>query len=116
MVKKLHLSNLQTTFNTPTGNEPLALDMSSMSKGQIWVNGRSIGRYFPGYIANGKCNKCSYTGFFTEKKCLWNCGGPSQKWYHIPRDWLSPNGNLLIIFEEIGGNPGGISLVKRTAF
>ncbi|XP_050937298.1 beta-galactosidase-like [Cucumis melo] len=116
LVQKQPLTWYKTTFNTPTGNEPLALDMSSMSKGQIWVNGRSIGRYFPGYIANGKCNKCSYTGFFTEKKCLWNCGGPSQKWYHIPRDWLSPNGNLLIIFEEIGGNPGGISLVKRTAF
>ncbi|KAL0558497.1 hypothetical protein IC582_003071 [Cucumis melo] len=80
LVQKQPLTWYKTTFNTPTGNEPLALDMSSMSKGQIWVNGRSIGRYFPGYIANGKCNKCSYTGFFTEKKCLWNCGGPSQKW------------------------------------
>ncbi|XP_050937297.1 beta-galactosidase isoform X1 [Cucumis melo] len=116
LVQKQPLTWYKTTFNTPAGKEPLALDMSSMSKGQMWVNGQSIGRYFPGYIASGKCNKCSYTGTFTDDKCLWNCGGPSQKWYHVPRDWLSPKGNLLVIFEEIGGNPEGISLVKRTTF
>lgn len=34
--------------------------------------------------------------------------------YHIPRSWLKPSGNLLVIFEELGGNPTGISLVQRT--
>lgn len=33
--------------------------------------------------------------------------------YHVPRSWLYPRGNLLVIFEEWGGNPAGISLVKR---
>lgn len=33
--------------------------------------------------------------------------------YHVPREWLKPSGNLLVVFEEFGGNPGGISLVKR---
>ncbi|EPS62826.1 beta-galactosidase, partial [Genlisea aurea] len=27
----------KATFNAPSGNEPLALDMNSMSKGQIWI-------------------------------------------------------------------------------
>lgn len=33
--------------------------------------------------------------------------------YHVPRSWLHPSGNLLVVFEEWGGNPYGISLVKR---
>ncbi|KAK9099293.1 hypothetical protein Syun_026338 [Stephania yunnanensis] len=34
--------------------------------------------------------------------------------YHVPRSWLKPTGNLMVVFEEVGGNPHGISLVKRT--
>ncbi|KAF9589638.1 hypothetical protein IFM89_026640 [Coptis chinensis] len=30
--------------------------------------------------------------------------------YHVPPSWLNPSGNLLIIFEEWGGDPNGISL------
>uniref|UniRef100_A0A6N2N6L2 Beta-galactosidase n=1 Tax=Salix viminalis TaxID=40686 RepID=A0A6N2N6L2_SALVM len=32
-------------FNAPEGDEPLALDMEGMGKGQLWINGQSIGRY-----------------------------------------------------------------------
>ncbi|XAR67634.1 Beta-galactosidase [Bertholletia excelsa] len=103
----------KTTFNAPSGDEPLALDMNSMGKGQIWINGQSIGRHWPAYKASGSCGACSYAGSFNEKKCLSNCGEASQRWYHVPRSWLHPTGNLLVIFEEWGGNPYGISLVKR---
>ncbi|KAM7471820.1 hypothetical protein LguiA_010003 [Lonicera macranthoides] len=103
----------KTTFNAPSGNEPLALDMGSMGKGQVWINGQSIGRYWPAYKAYGTCSACSYAGWFDEKKCLSNCGESSQRWYHVPRSWLHPTGNLLVLFEELGGNPYGISLVKR---
>ena len=34
--------------------------------------------------------------------------------YHVPRSWLNPTGNLLVIFEEWGGDPTRISMVKRT--
>ena len=70
----------QTTFSTPEGDDPLAFDMSSMGKGQIWVNGQSIGRHWPAYIANGRCNGCNYAGNYTQFKCQTNCGEPSQKW------------------------------------
>ncbi|GER35991.1 beta-galactosidase, partial [Striga asiatica] len=43
------------------------------------------------------------------------CDQPSQRWYHIPRSWLKPSGNLLVVFEEWGGDPSNISLVTRTA-
>lgn len=32
----------------------------------------------------------------------------------MPRTWLKPSGNLLVVFEEWGGDPSGISVVKRT--
>ncbi|KAK8941768.1 Beta-galactosidase 2 [Platanthera guangdongensis] len=101
-------------FDAPSGNDPLALDMSSMGKGQIWINGQSVGRYWPGYRASGDCGPCNYRGEYNEKKCQSNCGEPTQRWYHIPRSWLNPTGNLLILFEEWGGDPSGISLVKRS--
>ncbi|XP_047337584.1 beta-galactosidase-like [Impatiens glandulifera] len=111
--KRQPLTWYKATFNSPGGNDPLALDMSSMGKGQAWINGQSIGRYWPSYKATGKCNTCNYAGWFDEKKCLRNCGESSQRWYHVPRSWLKPTGNLLVVFEEWGGNPYGISLAKR---
>ncbi|XP_071686020.1 beta-galactosidase-like [Rutidosis leptorrhynchoides] len=114
--QKQPLTWYKTNFNAPGGNEPLALDMSSMGKGQIWINGQSIGRYWPAYTARGSCSTCSYAGYFDENKCLSNCGEASQKWYHVPRSWLKPRGNLLVVFEELGGNPYGITLVKRSIY
>lgn len=105
----------KATFNAPEGNDPLALDMISMGKGEIWINGEGIGRHWPGYIAKGNCGACNYAGTFKETKCQSDCGQPSQRWYHVPRSWLKPSGNLLVVFEEWGGDPTKISLVKRTA-
>ncbi|PKI36705.1 hypothetical protein CRG98_042910 [Punica granatum] len=58
-----------------------------MGKGQIWINGQSIRR-------------CC------EKKCLSNCGEASQRWYHVPRSWLNPTGNLLVfVYRGVGWGP-----------
>ncbi|XP_048139461.1 beta-galactosidase 1-like isoform X2 [Rhodamnia argentea] len=113
VARKQPLTWYKTTFSAPAGSAPLALDMNSMGKGQIWINGQSIGRYWPAYKAAGACGGCNYAGTYGEKKCLSNCGEASQRWYHVPRSWLNPTGNLLVIFEEWGGNPNGISLVRR---
>ncbi|XP_059633099.1 beta-galactosidase [Cornus florida] len=114
VVQKQPLTWYKTTFNAPAGNEPLALDMNSMGKGLVWINGENIGRHWAGYKAHGNCGNCNYAGIFTEKKCLSNCGQASQRWYHVPRSWINPTGNLLVVFEEWGGDPTGMSLVKRT--
>ncbi|KAL9254475.1 Beta-galactosidase 12-like protein [Drosera capensis] len=104
----------KTTFDAPAGTDPMALDMNTMGKGQVWVNGQSIGRHWPAYTApSGNCSQCSYTGWFTETKCLSNCGQASQRWYHIPTSWLQSTGNYLVVFEEWGGDPTGISLTAR---
>ncbi|KAK9275813.1 hypothetical protein L1049_023084 [Liquidambar formosana] len=114
LVQKQPMTWYKTTFNAPEGNDPLALDMNSMGKGQIWINGQSIGRHWPGYKARGGCGACNYAGTYTDKKCRSNCGESSQRWYHVPRSWLNPSGNLLVVFEEWGGDTTGISLVQRT--
>uniref|UniRef100_A0A0D9YPE1 Beta-galactosidase n=1 Tax=Oryza glumipatula TaxID=40148 RepID=A0A0D9YPE1_9ORYZ len=100
-------------FNAPAGNDPVALDMGSMGKGQLWVNGHHVGRYWS-YKASGGCGGCSYAGTYHEDKCRSNCGDLSQRWYHVPRSWLKPGGNLLVVLEEYGGDLAGVSLATRT--
>ncbi|KAB1203774.1 Beta-galactosidase 3 [Morella rubra] len=99
-------------FDAPRGDEPLALDMQSMGKGQVWINGQSIGRYWMAY-AKGNCKTCSYSGTFRPENCQLGCGQPTQRWYHVPRSWLKPRRNLLVVFEELGGDASKISIVQR---
>ncbi|KAI7730687.1 hypothetical protein M8C21_023051 [Ambrosia artemisiifolia] len=107
-------SSLWTSFDAPSGDSPIAIDFTGMGKGEAWVNGQSIGRYWPSYIApTGGCSACSYKGPYSSNKCLKNCGKPSQKLYHVPRSWLKPSGNVLVLFEEIGGDPTQISFTTQ---
>lgn len=34
--------------------------------------------------------------------------------YHVPRTWVHPGENLLVLHEELGGDPSKISLLTRT--
>lgn len=72
---------LQTRFDAPDGNDPIALDFTGMGKGEAWVNGQSIGRYWPTYISpKGGCeDSCDYRGPYHVDKCFTGCGLPSQK-------------------------------------
>lgn len=101
-------------FDAPGGDEPLALDMGSMGKGQVWINGQSIGRYWSLWAPDGDCKGCSYEGTYRSPKCQSGCGQPTQRWYHVPRSWLQPTQNLLVLFEELGGDATKISLVKKS--
>ncbi|KAK3152512.1 hypothetical protein QOZ80_2BG0159990 [Eleusine coracana subsp. coracana] len=101
-------------FNAPAGSDPVALDMGSMGKGQIWVNGHHAGRYWSYRAYSGSCGQCSYAGTYRQNRCMSNCGDLSQKWYHVPRSWLKPSGNLLVVLEEYGGDLAGVALATRT--
>ncbi|EPS74283.1 beta-galactosidase, partial [Genlisea aurea] len=81
----------KTYFDAPEGRHPVAVNMTSMGKGMIWVNGRNIGRYWVSYLSP--------------------LGKPTQEEYHIPRSYLKPKNNLMVVFEEIGGNPEEIKIV-----
>jgi len=41
----------QTRFATPEGTGPVAVRMTGMGKGLIWVNGQSIGRHWMTFLS-----------------------------------------------------------------
>ncbi|XP_021750275.1 beta-galactosidase 15-like [Chenopodium quinoa] len=102
----------KTTFKPPLGTDPVVVDLSGMGKGEAWVNGLSIGRYWPSYVSdNDGCTlePCNYRGQYDNNKCLTNCGKPIQTEYHVPRSFLRSDVNTLVLFEELGGNPTGVN-------
>ncbi|KAF2287083.1 hypothetical protein GH714_038061 [Hevea brasiliensis] len=107
----------KTTFQAPSGTDPVVLDLQGMGKGHAWVNGNSLGRFWPTRTAdpNGCGGTCDYRGKYKADKCLSNCGNPTQRWYHVPRSFLKKRKNTLILFEEVGGNPSGVSFQIVTA-
>ncbi|KAJ1254836.1 hypothetical protein BS78_K319500 [Paspalum vaginatum] len=80
----------KTTFPTPAGSDAVTLNLAGMGKGEVWINGESIGRYWVSFKAPS--------------------GNPSQSLYHIPRQFLNPQDNILVIFEEMGGDPQQITV------
>ncbi|KAK9933102.1 hypothetical protein M0R45_020311 [Rubus argutus] len=79
----------KTYFDSPAGTDPVALNLGSMGKGQAWVNGHHIGRYWTRVAPKDGCQEiCDYRGAYNSDKCSTNCGKPTQTWYHIPRSWL----------------------------
>ncbi|XP_055959705.1 beta-galactosidase 8 isoform X2 [Mercurialis annua] len=70
----------KTSFDGPAGNDPIAIDFTGMGKGEAWVNGQSIGRYWPTNLSptTGCTASCNYVGAYSSNKCLKNCARPSQ--------------------------------------
>ncbi|XP_030528805.1 beta-galactosidase 6-like isoform X2 [Rhodamnia argentea] len=103
-------------FLAPEGTGPLALNLASMGKGQAWVNGQGVGRYWPAYLSptTGCTDNCDYRGSYDASKCQKDCGKPAQTLYHVPRSWINPGQNLLVLHEEIGGDPSKVSVLTRT--
>ncbi|MED6122823.1 hypothetical protein PIB30_043501 [Stylosanthes scabra] len=107
----------KTKFNSPIGNDPVVVDLSGLGKGQAWVNGNNIGRYWPSYLAdeNGCSPTCDFRGAYTSQKCVTGCGKPTQQWYHVPRSFLNDDDeNELVLFEEMGGHPFNVKFSTVT--
>lgn len=112
--KNQPLTWYKAIVDAPPGVEPVALDMVHMGKGLAWLNGEQIGRYWPRKAPIDKCVKaCDYRGKFNPDKCNTGCGEPTQRWYHVPRSWFKPSGNVLVMFEEKGGDPTQIRFSRR---
>ncbi|KAK1288979.1 Beta-galactosidase 7 [Acorus calamus] len=107
----------KTTFKAPIGDEPVVVDLNGMSKGVAYVNGKSLGRFWPTQTASQTgCSDCSYKGPYSPSKCQANCGQPTQRWYHVPRSFLeTAENNTLVLFEEAGGDPLQVSFQTVTA-
>ncbi len=90
-------------FKKPYTCEPLALDMSTMGRGLLWLNGRLLCRYWLAQ-AIGKGGTAPGDPVVSQRS-----SEPTQRYYHLPAGWLEEL-NLLVVFEEFGGNPAGIRL------
>ncbi|CAI0557700.1 unnamed protein product [Linum tenue] len=78
-------------FDAPEGNDPVAVSMYGMIKGMIWINGESIGRYWMSYISP--------------------LGDSTQAEYLIPRSYLKPKDNLIVVLEEEPAHPSNITIL-----
>ncbi|CAI0445319.1 unnamed protein product [Linum tenue] len=78
-------------FDTPEGNDPVAVSMYGMIKGMIWVNGNAIGRYWMSYVSP--------------------LGDSTQAEYLIPRSYLKPKENLIVVLEEEPAHPSNITIL-----
>eukprot|EP00050_Salpingoeca_kvevrii_P009598 m.3803 g.3803 ORF g.3803 m.3803 type:complete len:916 (+) comp2353_c0_seq2:127-2874(+) len=93
---------------TGQGKDPsqlaFALNLAGMWKGQAYVNGFHLGRY---WLAPGKCSG-SCAPPIKNGHCYmhWrNCDAPTQTLYHIPTSVLRPAHNYIVLFEESGNTP-----------
>eukprot|EP00753_Platysulcus_tardus_P015340 PLAT4974.1.p1 GENE.PLAT4974.1~~PLAT4974.1.p1 ORF type:complete len:682 (+),score=231.71 PLAT4974.1:304-2046(+) len=106
------------TFSLPpwaVGNSSavLSLDLAGMTKGFLWVNGNPVGRYWLLDGTQGDCSHCSPSqGGYEASMCRVRCGQPSQRYYRLDNDWLQAEGNVVTLFEEVGGDPSGIALAS----
>jgi hypothetical protein len=74
------------TFPGADTSRPLFLDATGLTKGQLYVNGRHLCRYFVA-TAEGK-------------------SVPPQSHYYLPAPWLHAEGeNQVLIFDEHGASP-----------
>jgi len=79
---------------TLAGDADYRIDTSGMGKGSIFVNGHGIGRFW--LIPGG------------------STGQPSQRFYHVPRNWLAGH-NVVVLFEEQSKSPAQLTLERRVA-
>ncbi|XXG85502.1 hypothetical protein AAC387_Pa11g0568 [Persea americana] len=104
----------KTTFSAPLGNNPVVVNLQGLQKGEAWVNGHSIGRFWPTILAPSDCEPCWYGGPYDPKKCATGCGLPTQNWYHVPRSILKSDNNSLVLLEEMGGSPFNVNFQTVT--
>lgn len=84
----------RSSFSVNSTASPLFLHIEGMSKGQIYLNGHNVGRYFVGTPHGGKV--------------------PPQDHYYLPEPWLNTDDpNVLTLFDEHGKMPTKVKLVYR---
>ena len=97
-----HLAKQDTIVN------PVLLDAQGLNRGHAFVNGHDIGLY---WLIVGVCHPTVPCCCHQEEI---NCNEPTQRYYHIPSDWLMAKNNLLTIFDDSGApTPDTVRLVQR---
>ncbi|MEM1446443.1 MAG: beta-galactosidase [Planctomycetota bacterium] len=82
------------TFDVKSADAPLFFDASSLSKGQLFLNGRNVGRYFCQAATRAKV--------------------PPQSLYYLPEPWINlDEPNTLTVFDEHGFAPTKAKLAYK---
>ena len=76
----------RTTFDLPGLPGPWLPATDGLLKGQAYVNGHALGRY-------------------------WDSVGPQHSLY-VPQAWLQTTGNELTLFDDDGRSPSGVYLMR----
>jgi hypothetical protein len=91
-----------------TNANPVLLDATGLNRGHAFINGNDLGLY---WLIQGVCQ--DKTPCCCQQAQI-SCLEPTQRYYHIPSDWLMPKNNLITIFDDLGANsPGSVGLVQR---
>ena len=100
--------DLDHLIRQDTNANPVLLDARGLNRGHAFVNGYDLGLY---WLIQGVCHD---TAPCCCQQAQVNCLEPSQRFYHIPSDWLMAKNNLLTVFDDLGApSPGSVSLVQR---
>jgi hypothetical protein len=87
---------------------PVLLDAQGLGRGHAFINGNDLGLY---WLIQGICGDKAPCCC---QQAQINCDEPTQRYYHIPSDWLMPKNNLITIFDDLGApSPGSVGLVQR---
>ena len=100
-----HLRWWQASFARPEGDGPFAVDLQGMTKGMLWLNGQCAGRYWL-VPANG--TSMDWLQTFVAHT---DVGEPTQRYYHLPTEWLKDQ-NMLVLFDELGGDASRVRLCR----
>lgn len=95
------------------GAHSFRVDLGQMGKGLVWVNGHCLGRYWSIPASGWGLEDWSATpfGFYLETSPM----GTTQRYYHLPGEWLKAE-NQILIYEERARDPRGVSIsVRRDA-
>ncbi len=91
-----------------TNANPVLLDAQGLTRGHAFINGNDLGLY---WLIQGICGDTPPC--YCQQSQV-NCLEPSQRYYHIPSDWLMSKNNLITVFDDLGASsPGSVSLVQR---
>jgi len=96
-------ANLQVPSNLLNSGEVFRLDATGLGKGMIWVNGKSIGRH---WLIEARASAWS-------PQTKTPSGALSQRYYHIPADWLQQL-NEIVILEEQPAVPTNVMVQVRS--
>jgi hypothetical protein len=100
--------DLDHLIREDTNANPVLLDAQGLKRGHAFINGNDLGLY---WLIQGICQDQAPCCC---QQAQINCLTPTQRYYHIPSDWLMTKNNLITIFDDLGApSPGSVGLVQR---